>query len=178
MLSTTIRNWRRLRRLMLTPYLLLWPTRILLHLFRHLRLILRDHGHWRLGPLLLYDRVFLHKHRIRCHINFHIIIIIPLRLSPSIHLYNILYQIRIISHLQIVFLVRIHHLHLLILKYVFLNFFLCHVFCLPVGLGRHTLLLFISSWILVCITVRMNFFDLISAWALYVRVACWERRFF
>jgi len=175
MLSTTIRNWRRLRRLMLAPYLLIWRYCTLLHLFRRLPLILRNHGNWRLGPLFLHERWILFKHRIRRHVNFDILIIrVPLRLSSSIHLHNVLDQIWIISQLLIVFLMRIHR-HLLILMNIFLYLFFRHVFGLPVCLGCHTLLS-VPRWILICVTARMNL--LVPTGPYYIRVACWERLLF
>lgn len=137
-LPASIGNRRCLRSLVLPSNLLLGHHRVLLGLLGRLSLVLRYHWHRRLGPLLLNHRFLFRECRIRRHICFHhwliLLVIIPLRLSPSIHLHYVLDQFRVVGHLQIIFLVSIHHLHLLIFQNVLLNFFFCHILSLPVSL--------------------------------------------
>ena len=137
-LPASICNGRRLRSLVLPSYLLLWYHRVLLGLLGRLRLVLRYHWHRRLGPLLLNHRFLFRKCCVRRHICFHhwliLLVIISLRLSPSIHLHYVLDQFWIVGHLQIILLMSIHHLHLLIFQNILLNFFLSHILSLPVCL--------------------------------------------
>jgi len=137
-LPASVGNRRRLRSLVLPSNLLLGHHRVLLGLLRRLSLVLRYHWHRRLGPLLLNHRFLFRECRIRRHICFHhwliLLVIIPLRLAPSVDLHYVLYQFWVVGHLQIILLMSIHHLHLLIFQNVLLNFFFGHVFSLPVSL--------------------------------------------
>ena len=148
-LPASIRNGRRLWSLVLPSNLLLRYHRVLLALLRRLGLVLRHHRHRRLGPLLLNHRLFLRKCRIRRHICFHhrliLLVVISLRLASSIHLHYVLYQFWIVRHLEIILLMRIHHLHLLIFQNILLNFFLSHILSLPVCLRMSRLAITIIS---------------------------------
>lgn len=182
-LSTSVCNGRRLRCLMLPSDLLLRHHWVLLDLLWRLGLVLWYHRHRGLGPLLLNHWFLLRKCCIRRHIGFHhrliLLVIITLWLTPSVHGHHILNQLWIVSHLQVILLVCIHHLHLLIFQNIFLDFFFCHVLCLSVRLRVPSLAIaVISCWILVCVTAGVHLWLHLTAWAYNVGVTGRKRRFF
>ena len=88
---------------MLSSHLLLGHYRVLFGLLGRLSLVLRHHRHRRLRPLFLNDCFLFCKRRIRSHISFDhgliLLVIVSLRLSPSIDLHNVLDQFWVVRHL-------------------------------------------------------------------------------
>lgn len=182
-LAASIGNRRRLRSLVLPSHLLLWHHRVLLGLLGRLGLVLRYHWHRRLGPLLLDHRFLFRECCIRRHICFHhwliLLVIISLWFTPSIHLHDVLDQFWIVGHLQIIFLMSIHHLHLLIFQNILLNFFLGHILSLPVCLRMPRLsITIVSCWILVCVAAWVYLRLYLSSRPYYIGITSWKRRFF
>jgi hypothetical protein len=182
-LAAPVGNRRRLWSLMLPSYLLLGHHRVLLGLLGRLSLVLRHHWHRRLGPLLLDHRFLFRECCIGRHICFHhwltLLVIITLWFPTSIHLHYVLYQFWVVGHLEVIFLMRIHHLHLLIFLNVLLNFFLRHILSLPVSLRMSRLSIsIISCWILICVSAWVYLCCNLSTGPNYIRVTGWKRRFF